>query len=107
HKSLRAYFRDISNHCQRLEDTCDRLRDMLMTALQINLALVSIDQNNTSRKLAGWAAVLAIPTMVFGLYGMNFTNMPELQWQYGYFIVLGGVTIACTLLYRRLRKAGW
>ncbi len=107
HKSLRAYFRDISNHCQRLEDTCDRLRDMLMTALQINLALVSIDQNDTSRKLAGWAAVLAIPTMVFGLYGMNFENMPELKWHYGYFAVLGGVVIACGLLYRRLRKAGW
>lgn len=106
-RALKVYLRDVQDHCVRVAQGANNMREMLMAAMQINLALVSIGQNDTSRKLAGWAAVLAIPTMVFGLYGMNFVNMPELQWRYGYFVTLGVVVLTCTLVYRRLHKAGW
>lgn len=106
-KNLKAYLRDVQDHTMRVVKTSDNLREMLMSAMQVNLALVSIGQNDTSKKLTGWAAIFAIPTVVFGLYGMNFEHMPELQWRYGYFAVLGGTALICGLVYRRLKKIGW
>jgi magnesium transporter len=106
-KSLKAYLRDVQDHATRVTQGASSMREMLMEAMQVNLALVSIGQNETAKTLAGWAAILAIPTVVFGLYGMNFKNMPELDWRYGYFIVLGATFLACTLLFRRLRRIGW
>ena len=106
-KNLKAYLRDVQDHAMRVVKTSDNLREMLMSAMQVNLALVSIGQNDTSKKLTGWAAIFAIPTVVFGLYGMNFQFMPELQWRYGYFAVLGGTALICGLVYRRLKKIGW
>ncbi len=78
-KELRAYFRDIQDHVSRLVGLIDGMRDMLTTAMQVNLALVANNQNEVVKRLAGWGAILAIPTVVFSLYGMNFEWMPELE----------------------------
>jgi magnesium transporter len=80
---------------------------MLTAAMQVYLALMSVGQNDVVKKLAGWGAILAIPTMVFSLYGMNFRHMPELEMPLGYPLALGGVALGCVWLHRRLKKAGW
>lgn len=106
-KSIRVYLRDVQDHCHRVIDACDNMREMLMAAMQINLALVSIGQNDIVKQLAGWGAILALPTVVFSLYGMNFEFMPELKWQYSYFAVLGGTLVSGLGLYLKLKKADW
>lgn len=106
-KDIRAYFRDVHDHVVRMTETLDTLREMLTNAMQVNLALVSVRQNEVVKGLAGWGAILAIPTVTFSLYGMNFRTMPELQWPFGYPVVVGGTLIACTLLYKKLKRAGW
>lgn len=107
HKDLRAYFRDIHDHVARTIETLDNLREMLMTAMSVNLALVTMRQNDVVKQLAGWGAILAVPTVVFSLYGMNFENMPELKWPHAYHTVMLGTIAACGLLYRKLKKTGW
>jgi magnesium transporter len=77
------------------------------TALDANFALISISQNDTSRKFAGWAAIIAVPTMVAGFYGMNFKFMPELQWAYGYPVVVGCTFFICLIVYFFFRRSGW
>lgn len=106
-KELRAYFRDVKDHTARLVSMADNMREMLNSAMQVNLALVGFSQNEVVKRLAGWGAILAIPTLVFSLYGMNFHWMPELEWKWGYPTAVGGTILACVLLYRRLRKEGW
>lgn len=106
-KELRAYFRDIEDHASRLLRTLDVVREMLTTAVQVNLALVTVGQNEVVKRLAGWGAILAIPTVVFSLYGMNFEVMPELKFHYAYPVVIGVTAVACGLLWRRLHRAGW
>jgi magnesium transporter len=106
-KDLRAYFRDVGDHVARITKSLDALREMLTAAIQVNLALVTVGQNEVVKRLAGWGAVLAIPTVVFSMYGMNFRFMPELAQHWGYPVVVGGTLLACLLLYRRLRKTGW
>lgn len=106
-KELRAYFRDIEDHCTRIIKTVDTLREMLTTAVQVHLALVTVGQNEVVKRLAGWGAILAIPTVVFSLYGMNFTGMPELKVAWAYPAVVGFTVTACVGLFFRLRKAGW
>ncbi len=106
-KELRAYFRDIQDHVSRLVGLIDGMRDMLTTAMQVNLALVANNQNEVVKRLAGWGAILAIPTVVFSLYGMNFAWMPELQWKAGYPLAVGLTVLGCAVLYRRLRQAEW
>jgi magnesium transporter len=105
--ALHPYFRDISDHANRVIGIIDNLGEMLMVAMQVNLALVSVGQNEIVKKLAGWGAIVTLPTMVFSWYGMNFKNMPELEWSHGYPVVLVGVLIGCVLLYRRLKRVGW
>ena len=80
---------------------------MLTTAIQVNLALVTVGQNEVVKRLAGWGAILAIPTVIFSMYGMNFRVMPELGGRYAYPLVVGATATACVLLYRRLVRAGW
>jgi magnesium transporter len=75
--------------------------------MQVALAQVTIRQNEVVKRLAGWGAILAIPTMLFSLYGMNFEFMPELHWKFGYPATLIGVLVGCTALYRKLRRVGW
>jgi len=107
HKDLRVYYRDIHDHVIRVIATTDEIREMLTAAMQVNLAFVSVEQNEAVKKMAGWGAVLAIPTVVFSLYGMNFRQMPELEWGLGYPIVLGLTVAGGVWLYRRLKRFGW
>ena len=106
-KELRAYFRDIQDHVARLVGSLDSMREMLTTAMQVNLALVANNQNEVVKRLAGWGAILAIPTVIFSLYGMNFEWMPELKWKFGYPIAVAVTILGCASVYRRLRRAGW
>lgn len=106
-KDVRLYYRDIHDHVARLVAAVDEIREMLTAAMQVNLAFVSVEQNEAVRRLAGWGAILAVPTVVFSLFGMNFKNMPELGWAYGYPATLAGTTLVCVWLYRRLRRFGW
>ena len=106
-KEKRAYFRDILDHVKRTVASLDDMRDMLNAAMQVNLALTTVTQNEVVKRLAGWGAILAIPTMVFSLYGMNFKNMPELDWRFGYPLVMLVVVAGCMALWRRLKSAGW
>jgi magnesium transporter len=106
-KELRAYFRDIEDHVTRIVGILDVIREMLTTAIQVNLALVTVTQNEVVKRLAGWGAVLAIPTVVFSLYGMNFTDMPELKVPFAYPLVVGLTAAACLGLYTKLRRSGW
>jgi magnesium transporter len=106
-KELRVYFRDVHDHVIRLTGAMDEIREMLTAAMQVNLALATVEQNDAVRRLAGWGAILAIPTVIFSLYGMNFRHMPELYWDYGYPTMLGAVTLICVWLYRRLKRFGW
>ncbi|MDY7579817.1 magnesium and cobalt transport protein CorA [Herbaspirillum sp. RTI4] len=106
-KDSRVYYRDIQDHVVRLLDTGDRLREMIAAAMQVDLAQVTIRQNEVVKRLAGWGAILAIPTMVFSLYGMNFKFMPELEWHWAYPTVLVGIVVSCSWLFARLRRVGW
>ena len=81
-KDMGAYFRDVHDHVARIISTLDNMREMLTAAMQVHLALFTVRQNEVVKKLAGWGAVLAVPTVVFSLYGMNFQVMPELQWHF-------------------------
>jgi len=105
---IRPYFRDVHDHALRINEAVEIIRETLALALQISLSLGAVRQNEATKRLAGWGALLAIPTMVFSIYGMNFKGwFPELEWEYGYPAVMGGVTVICLLLYRYLRKTGW
>ena len=106
-KHMRPYFRDIAIHVNRLLEDLTGLREMADHAIEIGLLLESSRQSLTQRKFAAWAAILAVPTAVAGFYGMNFENMPELHWRYGYLAVLLGVATACSILFVRFRRAGW
>jgi magnesium transporter len=106
-KDLRAYFRDVGDHATRVVGILDVIREMLTTAIQVNLALVTVTQNEVVKRLAGWGAVLAIPTIVFSLYGMNFVNMPELKVPFAYPLVVTITAVACVGLYIKLRRTGY
>ena len=106
-KTLKAYYRDIDDHAVRVAAAIDRLRISASDAMQFHLASLSVKQNESVQKLAGWGAVLAIPTVIFSLYGMNFEFMPELKWRGAYPLVLLVTGIAMAYLIRRLRKRGW
>jgi len=106
-KDMNPYFRDVHDHVARLIASLDGLREMLTTAMQVNLALVAVRQNEVVKALAGWGAVLAVPTVVFSLYGMNFQVMPELSWHFGYPAVVAATALGCALLHRKLKRSGW
>jgi magnesium transporter len=106
-ESARPYFRDIYDHVIRINESIDNLRELLTTALEANLSLASVQQNEVTKKLAAWAAILAVPTAIAGIYGMNFEYMPELGWRFGYALVMGTIVVACGTLYWRFRRAGW
>ncbi len=106
-EDTRLYFRDVYDHVIRINETVDNLRELLTTALEANLSLISVRQNEVTKKLAAWAAILAVPTMIAGVYGMNFEFMPELHWRYGYGLIMAGMLGMCGFLYWRLKRAGW
>lgn len=101
------YFRDIYDHLVRLNQTIDATRDMVVTALSVNLSMIALQENETTKKLASYAALLAIPTLIVGIYGMNFVDMPELRWPFGYPLVLGAMALIDIWLFRRFRRIGW
>ena len=106
-KEVRVYFRDIADHIKRIDQKIHGMREMLVAAMGVHLTFETVRQNEVVKRLAGWGAILAIPTMVFSWYGMNFRHMPELDWQYSYPVVIGGVALGSLLLYWRLKRAGW
>ena len=101
------YFRDIYDHVVRINEIVENTRELLNTALEANFSLISIAQNDTSKKFAGWAAIFAVPTMVAGFWGMNFRFIPETDWQYGFYMVIAGTIAICTLLFVLFRRSGW
>lgn len=104
---MQPLFRDVTDHVHRVEEDINSLREVLAFAFEASLSMGQAQQNDITRRLASWAAILAVPTAIAGVYGMNFKNMPELDWHYGYFVVLGAIVSVCTLLYLRLRAAKW
>lgn len=106
-RELKPYYRDIHDHALRVSGTIDRLRAAANDAMQFHLASQSVRQNESVQKLAGWGALLALPTVVFSLYGMNFDYMPELKWRWAYPALLALTAAGVTFLYRRLKKRGW
>ncbi len=101
------YFRDVYDHLLRVSQQLDGLRDMAVTALSVNLAMITLEDNKVTKRLASYAALVAVPTLIAGVYGMNFKSMPELNWLYGYPMALGCMVMADIWIYTRLRKAGW
>ena len=101
------YFRDIYDHLFRINQSIDSLRDMLTTAISVNLSLVTVHESETVKRLASYAALVAVPTMVAGIYGMNFEVMPELRWKFGYPVTLAVMALFDGYLFFRFRKAGW
>jgi magnesium transporter len=101
------YFRDIYDHAVRINEMVDHTRELLNTALEANFSLISISHGEVSRKFAGWAAIIAVPTMIAGFYGMNFKFMPELNWYYGYPIVVTVTISLCVFIYFLFRRSGW
>ncbi|MBF6022733.1 magnesium/cobalt transporter CorA [Lysobacter niastensis] len=101
------YFRDVHDHTVRINEATDTLREMLTAAMTVNLSLVTIQQGEVVKRLAGWAALLAAPTLIASWYGMNFEHMPELHGRYSYFAVIGVTALVCALLFRLLRRAKW
>ena len=104
---MQPQFRDVSDHIRRVQEDIDSLREVLAFAFEASLMAGQAQQNAITRRLAAWAAILAVPTAVAGIYGMNFEHMPELKWTYGYYTVVGAIFAVCTLLYVRFRHCGW
>ena len=101
------YFRDVGDHLLRLNQSIDSLRDMVITALSVNLSMITIGENETVKRLAAYAALVAVPTMIAGVYGMNFEHMPELKWVWGYPFSVGLMVAIDAYLFYRFRKAKW
>jgi magnesium transporter len=102
-----VYFRDIYDHLQRLNQAADSIRDSITTAITVNLSMVTLQESETMKRLAAYAALLAVPTMIAGIYGMNFEHMPELKWRYGYVLSVSVMTAIDAYLYFRFKKAKW
>lgn len=106
-ESMQVYFRDVHDHLLRILEMIDALAEMNRSALAAHLSLLSVAQSDENKRLAAWAAIIAVPTMVAGIYGMNFRFMPELDWRFGYPVVLGSMAVACLVLYRKFKQTGW
>jgi magnesium transporter len=107
HEQARPFFGDISDHLLRVIDHMESYDRLLTDVLHAHLAQISVQQNNDMRRISAWVAMAAVPTMVAGIYGMNFDYMPELTYKWGYFIVVGIMAVVALGLYRGFRKSGW
>lgn len=105
--NTQEYFRDVYDHLSRINTSIDAVRETIGTAIQVNLSMVSIEENEVNKRLAAWAAIFAVTTAFVGIWGMNFEAMPELKWKYGYPLALGIVSTVCGLLYYRFKRLGW
>jgi magnesium transporter len=104
---VRPYFRDVGDHVRRVSSLVEGLRDVLASVFEVSTLLEQQRQGEITRQLAAWAAILAVPTAVAGIYGMNFQFMPELHWRYGYFAVVVVIVAACAFLYSRFKRFKW
>ncbi|HSV57846.1 MAG TPA: magnesium and cobalt transport protein CorA [Variovorax sp.] len=104
---VQDYFRDVADHLSRINAQIDTIRETIGTAIQVNLAMATIEDNEVTKRLAAWAAIFAVSTSLAGIWGMNFEHMPELKWKYGYAMALGTIAIACSFLYWRFKRARW
>jgi magnesium transporter len=107
HPEVRAYFRDVNDHLIRVHDQLESFRELLNSVLQANLAQVTVRQNEDVRKISAIVAIIAVPTMIAGIYGMNFEHMPELEWSFGYPLAIGVMLALCAAVYRYFKRAGW
>jgi magnesium transporter len=105
--AMRSYFRDVLDHALRVRDQVSGLDELLTSILQAQVARTGLSDNEDTRKISAWAAIIAVPTLVTGIYGMNFDVIPELHWRYGYPAVLVFIVVVCVLLYRAFRRNGW
>ena len=105
--SMASYFRDVRDHLARVVEQTEGNRELLTSVLTANLSQIGVRQNEDMRKISAWVAIVAVPTMIAGIYGMNFEFMPELRWAYGYPLVVGIMAIVCITLYVRFRRSGW
>jgi magnesium transporter len=106
-EGLETYFRDVLDHLIRLSQQVESSRELLNGVLQSNLAQVGVRQNEDMRKISAWVAIVAVPTMIAGIYGMNFEHMPELEWEWGYPAILALMATACFGLWRYFKRVGW
>jgi magnesium transporter len=106
-EEARLYFRDVSDHALRVKEAADTMSEMVTAAMSVNLAMVSVGQGEVVKRLAGWAALLAAPTLIASWYGMNFEHMPELPGAYSYYSVIGITIVVCVGLYFVLKRAKW
>jgi magnesium transporter len=106
-KELEPYFEDVRDHVVKATRAIESFRELLTSVLAANLTQISVAQNEDVRKISAWAAIIAVPTLITGVYGMNFVHMPELSWRVGYPGALGLMATVCLLLYRTFRRAGW
>lgn len=104
---IQPYFRDVRDHVRRVASMVEAQRDVLSSVFEVSALLEQQAQGEITRKLAAWAAILAVPTAIAGIYGMNFENMPELHWKYGYYVVLGGMAAVCLGLFGWFRRVKW
>jgi magnesium transporter len=104
---VRRYLRDVQDRVLRVTERAQGFRELLTNILSVNLTLVSVNQNDQMKKISAWAAVLLVPTLIAGIYGMNFDNMPELHWRYGYLLALSVMVLISFALYRNFKRTGW
>ncbi|RWB99409.1 magnesium and cobalt transport protein CorA [Mesorhizobium sp.] len=107
HAAMHPLFRDVTDHIRTVQEKIDSLREVLAFAFEASLLVGQSQETAITKKLASWAAILAVPTALAGIYGMNFNDMPELRMEYGYPVVLGAIMLVCSVLYWRFRKSGW
>jgi magnesium transporter len=106
-EAMRSYFRDVEDHAIRVRDQVGALDELLTSILQASLARTQMADNEDMRKISAWAGIIAVPTAIAGIYGMNFEFMPELRWRFGYPLVLLIIVTACVLLHRGFKRNGW
>jgi len=104
---VQDYFRDVYDHLLRVSTQLDGLRDMVITAMSVNLSMITMGTGEVTKRLAAYAALVAVPTLIAGIYGMNFDTMPELRWAFGYPFAVAAMVVIDFFLWRRFRKAGW
>ena len=106
-KKLRPFFADVLDHLMQVVDHAEGYDRLLSDVLSAHLSQISVQQNEDMRKISAWVAMAALPTMIAGIYGMNFDYMPELHWHYGYFVVIGVIVAACAWLFALFKRSGW
>ena len=104
---MSEYFRDVYDHLYRINQSIESIRDMIGTALQVNLGLIAIGESEVTKKISAWAAIFAVPTALAGIWGMNFKHMPELDWVLGYPVAISLIVTSCIWLHARFKKIGW